>query len=140
MPPKKSETPGADDLYGEDLPSYEQVVGEEIRAKPVGEPPFTPPSTRAPKTESSEEQATYPSPLLEALQGRDINEIISQLSEQERNLLRLRYDLSTGSRVMSQRRAADIIGIDHKKYRNLEHELMEHINNLAHLAPPEEPK
>jgi hypothetical protein len=124
-----------EDLYGSDLPSAEEVSAESI--KHVGEPTAAQSARpeNPPPGIDNEELDPVRSPLRAALGDRDINEILPQLSEKERLLLYARFDLATGEPAVSQRRAADILGVERTGYNEQESELMALISQLAGETP-----
>jgi len=130
--------PSPEDLYGKDILSYEQAAGELERAEPVGETANAPSEVRPAESDKTEQhQPPESSPLLAALQGRDINDILPQLSEDERNLLAVRFDLNTGKKLISQRKAADLLGMERKGFRRREDELLDQIRYLADRDLPD---
>ena len=124
-------------VSGEEIPSYEEMEGEILSTTPP--PPETPePQEPSPEEIEEAEETPPPSePLRSALQGKNIADIAQQLTEEEKDLLQLRFDLTTGRRVISQEEAAEQLGLGVEEFRRRERELFGQINYLATLDAPD---
>lgn len=146
---ESEETP-YDSVFGNELPSPDEVEGEvyhQAQDELVGSPPVreanAKPSEQQTRPADPEQGPKKPqtSALEDALKGRKINEILPQLSDEERQLLTIRFDPQTGRRLISQRQAADQLGMDRTLFRKKEAELIDQISYLADKdLPGTEPK
>lgn len=141
----ESEEPPYDSVFGSELPSpdevevevYHQAQDELVSSPPVAEANAK--SGEQPTRSADKERPQKPptSALEDALKGRKISEILPHLSEEERHLLAIRFDLRTGQRLISQRQAADQLGMDRTLFRKKEAELIDQISYLADKDLPD---
>jgi len=157
--------PDPSSIYGEEVPAHEELeeeppyekpdgglplpeeVEEEMyRDRPVPAPTAEEPEPEEPVTEEPEEtgedekdeETVVPSePLHSALQGKELVDIVQQLSPEERELLQLRFDLTTGKRVFSKEEAAKELGLGLTEFNRREQELLDQISYLASLDSPD---